>query len=153
MKGLYFPALFVVAYAALPALSWADESNAYAWTERCRASADGKLDQAGKTQECIAVITTYCQFSADSPSCFSDLAKRYSDQSNAIIDALPESLDALSPQQQFYEKRLELVKETSVNSRCETPNLETECAALVSFGRYLGAASLADWVEQIEESQ
>ncbi len=153
LKNLDFAQLVAVACAALPAKSMADEGSPYAWTERCLASAEGKLDLAGKTQDCIAMITTYCRFSTDSHSCYDDLAKGFSHRSSAIIDALPQSVDALPPQKQFYEKRLALVKETGFASRCETPNLETECAALVSFGRYLGAVSLAGWVEQREESE
>ncbi|NOD74810.1 MULTISPECIES: hypothetical protein [unclassified Ruegeria] len=153
MKSLYVATSFVVACIAAPAVSLADQSSPYAWTERCLASAEGKLDQAGKTQECIAVILGYCRFSTDSHSCFKNLASYFVDRSKANVDGLPENLEALSQQKHFYQKRLELLNNTSVASRCETPSFDTECAALVSFGRYLGAVSLADWVEKREESQ
>ncbi|WP_299986835.1 hypothetical protein [uncultured Ruegeria sp.] len=148
-----FSILICVAHSSIPAASLADEIDPLAWAQRCISASEDQLDWVSANQNCIAVITSYCEFAMDRHTCFSNLTTGFSNQSLIIMDRLPESLGVSSPQKQIYEKRLELLNKTSVSDRCGTPDAGTKCAALVSFGRYLGALSLVDWVKKAEESQ
>lgn len=152
-RALFSSVFCILVHALAVDVALADENDPVQWTERCFDSSKDQLDWASKNQQCIQIILGYCQFASDSRSCFQKLTDNYETRANEFMDRLPNSLDAASPQKQFFNTRLDLLNSLSIEDQCVGADKGSECAAFVSIGRYLGALSLIEWLEKREESK
>ena len=116
-------------------------------------NSEGQLNWLSEREECLAVILTYCEFAQDQRVCFLNLETKYGDLGSNLLSGLPKTIEAESPQAEFYISRLETLREIDTSVECKDYSSKEYCSAHVAIQKYLAASSLTAWLAELEGEQ